>query len=467
MTDLFAARSQMAISLGFHILFAVAGMAMPLLMVLAQWRHRRTGEAVWLELARRWARGTAILFAVGAVSGTVLSFELGLLWPTFMEHAGPLVGMPFSLEGFAFFLEAIFLGVYLYGWDRVGPRAHLLSGVAVALSGLTSGIFVVAVNAWMNTPAGFRLDPPDGTLPGAAVVDVDLWRAFFSAAFPHQAVHMAVAAYASVSFAVLGIHAWRLRAQPASAFHRAAVRIVFPVALVSAPLMVVTGDWAAKHLAEHQPLKLAAAEAQFDTERGAGLTIGGWPDEETGEVRFGLEIPYALSVLAHLDPDAEIQGLRAFPRDEWPPVAVTHVSFQVMVACGFAMLFVAGWGAWIRWRRGAVWESRAWLRAATWALPLGLLAVEAGWFVTEVGRQPWIIRGVMRTADALTPMPYLTVPLVGITALYLFLGVVVLLLLRAHVFHAPAGPVVVAADASAGGPSQPARPEGASPEDPR
>lgn len=437
MTDLFAARSQMAFSLGFHILFAVAGMAMPLFMVIAEWRHLRTGAEVWRELARRWAKGTAILFAVGAVSGTVLSFELGLLWPTFMEHAGPLVGMPFSVEGFAFFLEAIFLGVYLYGWDRVGPRAHLAAGGAVALSGLASGVFVVAVNGFMNTPAGFALDPPGGTLPGATVVDVDLWAAFFNPAFPHQAVHMALAAYASVAFAVLGIHAWRLLADRASAFHRAALRVAFPVALVAAPAMVVTGDWAAKHLAEHQPLKLAAAEAHFDTERGAGLAIGGWPDEETGELRFGFKIPYGLSFLAHLDPDAEVKGLRDFPRDEWPPVAVTHVSFQVMVGCGFAMLFVVGWGAFVRWRRGALWESRAWLRAAGLALPLGLLAVEAGWFVTEVGRQPWIIQGVMRTADAVTPMPYLTVPLVVITLLYLFLGVVVLLLLRAHVFNAP------------------------------
>jgi cytochrome d ubiquinol oxidase subunit I len=202
MDDLLAARLQMAISLGFHILFAVAGMAMPWLMVLAEWRHHRTGDAVYEDLARRWAKGTAILFAVGAVSGTVLSFELGLLWPTFMEHAGPLIGMPFSLEGFAFFLEAIALGIYLYGWDRVPRKVHLLSGVVVGMSGLLSGIFVVAVNSWMNTPRGFRIE--DGRF-----VDVDLWQAFFTPAFPTQATHMALAAYTSVGFAVLGIHAFR------------------------------------------------------------------------------------------------------------------------------------------------------------------------------------------------------------------------------------------------------------------
>src|SRR5688572_15910351 len=201
MDDLLAARFQMGISLGFHILFAVAGMAMPLLMVIAEWRHYRSGHPIYRELAVRWSKGTAILFAVGAVSGTVLSFELGLLWPTFMEHAGPLIGMPFSLEGFAFFLEAIALGIYLYGWDRVSPRVHLASGVVVALSGLASGVFVVAVNAFMNTPQGFRLDA------SGRLVDVDLWRAFFTPAFPTQALHMALAAYSSIAFAVLGIHA--------------------------------------------------------------------------------------------------------------------------------------------------------------------------------------------------------------------------------------------------------------------
>src|SRR6478672_2445225 len=188
MTDLFAARSQMAISLGFHIVFAQIGIAMPLLMVLAEWRWRRTGERAFYDLARRWAKGTAVLFAVGAVSGTVLSFELGLLWPAFMREAGPLIGLPFSLEGFAFFLEAIFLGVYLYGWEKVSRRAHLAAGCAVALSGLASGIFVVAVNAWMNTPSGFVL--VDGQFTG-----VDLRRAFFSPSFGPEALHMVLAAY--------------------------------------------------------------------------------------------------------------------------------------------------------------------------------------------------------------------------------------------------------------------------------
>jgi cytochrome d ubiquinol oxidase subunit I len=419
----------MAVSLGFHILFAVAGMAMPWFMVIAEWRFRRTGDEVYRDIAHRWAKGTAILFAVGAVSGTLLSFELGLLWPTFMEHAGPLIGMPFSLEGFAFFLEAIALGVYLYGWTRVGPKIHLASGVVIAVSGLTSGVFVVAVNAWMNTPRGFRLENGHFT-------DVDLVRAFFTPAFPTQATHMALAAYSSVGFAVLGIHAWQLLRHPQSRFHAAALRIVLPVVLVSAPLQVLSGDRSAKHLAEHQPAKLAAAEALFETTRGAPLTIGGLPDADARTVRGAIELPKLLSVMAKGDPDAEVTGLEATPRADWPPIAVVHGAFQVMVGAGFAMLTVALWGGLLVVRRKRLESSRRFLVAATLAAPLGLVAVEAGWVVTEVGRQPWIIFGIMRVRDAVTPMPGLVFSLIAVTAVYAMLGAVVIVLLYRHVLAA-------------------------------
>jgi cytochrome d ubiquinol oxidase subunit I len=430
MSDLLAARLQMAISLGFHILFAVAGMAMPLLMVIAEYRHHRTGDAAYLDLARRWAKGTAILFAVGAVSGTVLSFELGLLWPTFMEHAGPLIGMPFSLEGFAFFLEAIGLGVYLYGWDKVPKGVHLASGVVVALSGLMSGIFVVAVNAFMNTPRGFRLEE-------GRFVDVDLWQAFFTPAFPTQAAHMAIAAYSSVGFAVLGIHAWRLLRDPQSTFHRAALRVALPIVIVSAPLQVLTGDFAAKQLAEYQPAKLAAAESLFETQRGAPLLIGGWPDVETKSVRGALHVPKLLSVLAKADPDAEVSGLDRVPRQDWPPIPIVHAAFQFMVGSGFLLLFVAIWGGVLLLMRKSPHTRKPFLIAATIVSPLGLLAVEAGWIVTEVGRQPWIIVGVMRVADAVTPMPALTVSLLSVCAIYALLGTVTAIMLRRHVLNVP------------------------------
>ncbi len=431
MHDLLAARSQMAMSLAFHILFAIAGMAMPLLMVLAQWRHQRTGEPAALELAKRWAKGTAILFAVGAVSGTVLSFELGLLWPEFMRHAGPLVGMPFSLEGFAFFLEAIFLGLYLYGWTRLSPRVHLATGVGVAVCGLLSAIFVTSVNAWMNEPAGFVFEDGEFT-------QIRPLEAMFNGAFFSQALHMSLAAYAAVAVAVMGIHAWALRRDPDSALHRTAFRLALALALVAVPAQIVSGDLSSKHIAEAQPIKLAAAESLFETQTRAPLAIGGLPDVEAGELRYAVEIPGALSFLAFADVDAEVAGLDQFPRELWPPVTIVHVAFQIMVACGFAMLALVGLGAalWLlaRFRgRAPPWVDRRYLLLALLATPLGLIAIEAGWVVTEVGRQPWIIVGYMKTADAVTPMPQLVVPFVGFTLLYMFLGVVVLVLLKNHV----------------------------------
>jgi cytochrome d ubiquinol oxidase subunit I len=431
MPDLLAARSQMAVSLIFHIVFAAIGIAMPLLMVIAEWRWQRTGDEEYRTLARRWGRGTAILFAVGAVSGTVLSFELGLLWPRFMGYAGAIIGMPFSLEGFAFFTEAVFLGVYLYGWDRVSPRAHLLSGIAVAVSGMLSGIFVVIANAWMNTPAGF-------TLVNGVPTDI---RPFAAMANPHafpQTLHMTLAAYAATGLAVAGIHALLLRRDPTSGFHRKACGIALAVGAVTAVLQPFSGDVAAKAVARNQPVKLAAFEGHFETRRGAPLHIGGWPDEDARATRWALEIPRGLSLLAFNDPDAEVRGLNDFPRDDWPPVAITHLAFQLMVACGTIMALVGLWAGWRRWRHKGDWSaSRRFLLAVGLSAPLGFVAIEAGWIVTEVGRQPWIIYGIMRTREAVTPMPGLIVPFLTFTVLYLLLGAMTVWLIWRQVIASP------------------------------
>jgi len=419
MSDLLAARSQMAVSLAFHIVFALIGIAMPVLMVVAERRWRSTGDPVYLDLAKRWARGTAILFAVGAVSGTVLSFELGLLWPRFMELAGPVIGMPFSLEGFAFFTEAIFLGVYLYGWDRVSPRAHLLSGVLVAVSGAASGVFVVIANAWMNTPTGFTL--VDGRL-----TDIDPIAAMLNpAAFP-QTLHMILAAYAATGFAVAGIHAFILLRNRTSAFHRHALAIGLLVGAPAAVLQPLAGDIAARHVARHQPVKLAAMEALDSTRAGAPLKIG-----------FGVEIPYALSLLAFHDPHAEVKGLDAVPPEEWPNVPLVHFSFQVMLALGSYLALVGLWATWLVWRKRDVTTERRFLWAVAIATPCGFLATEAGWMATELGRQPWVISGVMKTADAVTPMPGLVVPFVTFTLLYCVLGAIVTLLLYRQIVRSP------------------------------
>jgi cytochrome d ubiquinol oxidase subunit I len=425
--DLLAARLQMAISLGFHILFAVAGMAMPCLTVLAEWRYYKSGEAIYRDLAHRWAKGTAILFAVGAISGTVLSFELGLLWPRFMAQAGPLIGMPFSLEGLAFFLEAIALGIYLYGWQRVSRRIHLWSGVVVAVSGAASGVLVIAVNAFMNTPRGFVLDDK------GEIVSVDLWAAFFTPAFPVQAAHMLTAAYASVGFAVLGIHAARLLKNPRDPFHRAALRLVLPLLIVVMPLQLLSGDLAAKHLAVYQPAKLAAAEALWETQSGAPLLVGGIPLDGGERVVLGVHIPKLLSFMAHGDFSAKVIGLQDFSPDVRPPVLIPHLAFQAMVGCGTLMIAMCAWAAWLLWRKREIETDRRFLWAAVASAPLGLIAVEAGWTVTEVGRQPWIIQGYMRVQDAVTPMPGLQYSLFASIAVYLLLGSVVALLLYRQV----------------------------------
>ncbi|HEY7893322.1 MAG TPA: cytochrome ubiquinol oxidase subunit I [Gemmatimonadaceae bacterium] len=430
MGDVLAARSQMAVSLGFHILFAVVGIAMPVLMVIAEARWRRTGDAMYLELAKRWAKGTAILFAVGAVSGTVLSFELGLLWPGFMRFAGAIIGMPFSLEGFAFFAEAIFLGVYLYGWSRISARAHIAAGVLVALSGAASALFVVLANAWMNSPAGFQL-------VNGAPTDVDPVAAMLTpAAFP-EVLHMLLAAYAATGFAVAGIHGFMLLRDQRNAFHRRALVVALIVGTPAAILQPLSGDISARYVAQWQPPKLAAMEGQFRTEAGAPLRIGGVPDVAAQRTRWAFEIPHGLSLLAFHDPQAVVRGLDAVPRRDWPPVPVVHIAFQVMVGLGTLLAVVGIWVAIAAWRRTELAANRWLMRAVVVASPMGFVCIEAGWTVTEVGRQPWVIYGVMRTADAVTPMPGLIVPFVLISALYCFLGVIVAWLLYDLVMRSP------------------------------
>lgn len=421
-TDLLAARTQMAVSLGFHIIFAEIGVAMPLLMVLAEWRWRRTGDPVYRELARRWARGTAILFAVGAVSGTVLSFELGLLWPGFMRFAGAIIGMPFSLEGFAFFTEAIFLGIYLYGWERIGPRAHLAAGIVVAVSGAASAAFVVLVNAWMNAPVGFRV------AAGGRLIDIDPVMGMQSPAAFQQALHMLLAAYAATGMAVAGLHAWLLMKGRAPEFHRRALAVALMVGAPAALLQPLSGDLSARVVAVTQPIKLAALEGQWDTERGAPLRIGGLPNADREETRFAIEIPHALSLMAFHDPNAEVRGLRSVVPDDRPPVAIVHIAFQVMVGLGSLLAAIALAALVSVLRRKNLASTRWLLVALAIATPFGFIATEAGWVVTEVGRQPWVVQGLLRTRDAVTPMPGLVVPMLFFALLYAGLAIVVVAL---------------------------------------
>jgi cytochrome d ubiquinol oxidase subunit I len=426
LSDLLAARSQMAISLGFHIVFAEIGIAMPLLMVLAEWRWHRTGDPEYLTLAKRWAKGSAVLFAVGAVSGTVLSFELGLLWPRFMKFAGPIIGIPFSLEGFAFFTEAIFLGIYLYGWEKISTRAHLAAGAIVALSGAASAMFVVMVNAWMNTPTGI-------TVVAGQVTELDPIAGMFNPSTAQQVIHMLIASYAATALAVAGLHAAILRRKGDSVFHRRAMMVALAVGVPAAILQPLSGDLSARVVAQWQPVKLASLEGNFDTQAGAPLRIGGIPDVDAMKTRYAIEIPHGLSLLAFHDPNAVVIGLKKFAREYWPPVVVVHMAFQLMVALGTAMALVGLWTAVTYFRRRDVVANRALLLALAIITPFGFIATEAGWTVTEVGRQPWVVSGLVKTADAVTPMTGLVYPMMLFTLLYIGLSVIVVAVIRSIV----------------------------------
>ncbi|GGH57374.1 cytochrome d ubiquinol oxidase subunit I [Filimonas zeae] len=422
MNDFLAARSQMALSLGFHIVFSCIGMVMPFFMAVAHYYYLKTGKDVYKNVTKAWSKGVAIFFATGAVSGTVLSFELGLLWPTFMKHAGPIFGMPFSLEGTAFFIEAIALGFFLYGWNRFNRWFHWFTGVVVGVSGLVSGILVVAANAWMNSPAGF--DYLNGEY-----LNIDPIKAMFNDAWFSQALHMCIAAFAATGFAVAGVHALMIVRGSHVAFHTKAFRIAAVFAAAAAILQPLSGDLSAKDVAHRQPAKLAAMEAHFHTEKGAPLIIGGIPDEKNKKVDYAVKIPGLLSFMVAEDFNAEVKGLDAIPEENHPPVAVTHYAFQVMVGLGMIMLLISVLYFIGLWKKKQWLESKWLLKLFVIATPLGFIAVEAGWTVTEVGRQPWIINGIMRTADAVTPMPGINYSFYLFSAVYISLAVIVTFML--------------------------------------
>lgn len=426
MDDLIAARLQMALSLGFHIVFACIGMTMPVLMAFSEWRWLRTGRQVYLDITKAWSKGVAIFFAVGAVSGTVLSFELGLLWPEFMRHAGAIIGMPFSWEGTAFFVEAIALGIFLYGWNRLNRWVHWASGIVVGISGVLSGIFVVAANSWMNSPAGF--DWVDGR-----AVNIDPVKAMFNDAWLSQAIHMTLAAFVATGFAVAGVHAFLLLKNRKNIFHQQALRTALLFASVAALLQPISGDYSAKDIAKRQPAKLAAMEALYKTSKPASLVIGGIPNDKEERVDYAIHLPGFLSFLAHGDFKAEVKGLDQFRKEDRPPVLITHIAFQVMVGAGFLLAMCSVLYLLFSWRWRHILLKKWWLYLIALTTPLGFLAVEAGWTVTEVGRQPWIIYGVMRTKDAVSSMPGLQYSFYVICTVYILLSVIIFWLMRRQI----------------------------------
>lgn len=411
MDTVLSARALMGVSFVFHTFFTPLGIGMPLLLFITEGIGLRTGDPRYRRLARGWTPVVGLMFAVGAVSGTVLSFELGLLWPNFMDRAGGIIGMPFSLEGFAFFTEAIFLAIYIYGWDRLSPVAHWLCGIPLFLSAAISAVFVIAANAWMNEPEGF--DVINGK-----VTNVDPWDAMFNAAWFHEALHGTLASYVTTGFAVAAVYAWFWLRGRRDSQTMLGLKVAMGMAAIAIPLQIAAGDIASQAVAKDQPAKFAAMEAQRVTERGAPIRIGGIPTSD-GE-RFAIEIPRMLSFLGFRDFNAEVTGIDAFPVDERPPIGRTHLLFDVMVGSGFAMLGIGAWFWFMVWRRRrGHFDPGPWLlRAVVLGGVLGFVAVEAGWFVTEWGRQPWVVRGFLKTADAATDRNGIDVFFVLFTLLY-------------------------------------------------
>jgi cytochrome bd ubiquinol oxidase subunit I len=398
MSNLLAARATMGTTLAFHMIFSALGVGMPILLCAAEGLGLRTGNPVWYALARRWSQAFSILFIVGAVSGTALSFEFGLLWPRFMSFASGVIGLPFALEGFAFFTEGIFLGLYLYGWDRLSARAHWLCSLPIVLGGTASAFFVVTANAWMNAPVGFRA--ADGT-----VVSVDPLAAMFNPYTPSQTVHTILACYQVAAFATAAVYAVALLRGHRESYYQRGLLLPMLLGSVVAPVQAFIGDLSAKTVAAQQPAKLAAMEGLFQTTAGAPLRILGIANPATGQTNFSIEIPKLLSWLAHGRLDATVTGLDAFPRADWPAVTIVHLAFDVMVGTGALMIVLPVW-FWVLYLRHGrtVPRSRTMLWAAALTGPLAFIALEAGWMVTELGRQPWIIQGVMRTSAAVTPV---------------------------------------------------------------
>ncbi len=419
MDSLAAARASFAVSLAFHIVFAALGVGMPLLLCVAEGLGLFRRDAVWYALARRWSKAVGILFVIGAVSGTTISFELGLLWPRFMAIASGVIGLAFTLEGFTFFLEAIFLGIYLYGWDRLSPMVHWLATWPLVLSGAAGTWLVVSANAWMNAPAGFKL-------VNGKVTDINPIAAIFNPATPAEPIHMLIAAYQVTGFGIAAVYAVALLQGRRSAYYRRGLFLGLLLATISAPLQAIAGDSAAVMVAKNQPVKLAAMEALFHSTAGAPETLFGFVNVATGKVTFALQIPRLLSFLAYRNFSATVAGLDAFPRSDWPTfVPIVHWAFDIMVGLGGLMILLPllCWLGYFRYyRHGRQVPLGRWLlRGLAIMGPLSFVAMEAGWVVTEMGRQPWIIYNVMLVQNGVT-----TVSGLGIT-FFLFAGIYVLL----------------------------------------
>jgi cytochrome d ubiquinol oxidase subunit I len=418
---LLEARQMQALSLGIHIPLVCFGVAFPAIVLFMEGMYHRTGKVAYRQIAKRWSKVMLILFAVGVVTGTILSFELGILWPRFMEEFGEVFGLAFALEGLSFFIEAIFITIYVYGWDKLSEKAHFLVGIPIVITGLTGSFLVITVNGWMNNPTGFDIVNDE-------VTNVRPMEALFNSYFWHEWFHMYVAGFIVAGFLVAGVYAYAWLKGNRDHYHRAALIVPLTVACIAAPVQLLMGDWAGREVADTQPVKLAAFEGLDQTEKGADFNIGGiyWDGENHG----GINIPDMLSLLAYHDPNATVEGLDSVPADDRPPVAVVRNAFSLMVAIGTGLVVLAAWYLLTWFRRARLPRSKWFYRLVTIAGPAAFVALIAGWIVTEVGRQPWIVYEVMRVEEAVTGAEGIPVGYATLAAVYLGLIVVVFWLLR-------------------------------------
>ncbi len=423
MSELLAARAQMGTSLAFHIVFAALGVGLPLLLCIAEGLALWRKDAAWMMLTRRWTKAFALLFAIGAVSGTILSFEIGLLWPTYTKFSGSIIGLPFALEGFAFFLEAVFLGLYLYGWERLSPRAHWLCSFPLWIAGAASAWFIVSANSWMNTPAGFEMK-------NGQVTGINPFQAIFNPSTPYETTHMLLAAYVATGFGIATVYAIAMLRGKRGEYYRKGLLLGMAMGAIAIPLKIFSGDMNARFLLDAQPAKLAAMEGVFHTGKGVPLKILGIVDDKTGQILYAIEIPDGLSILGTGNPNGTITGLDAYAPNNRPDPFFVHPSFDGMVGSGFFTLFIAGvfWLLYFR-RKRLVPENRLLLWGIVLSGPLSFIAIELGWMVTELGRQPWVIYGILRTQDAVTTAPGLDVSFAAFSGIYVVLAITLTVLL--------------------------------------
>jgi cytochrome d ubiquinol oxidase subunit I len=422
-TTLEMARSQMAFTLGFHIILASLGVALPALMLIANYRGLRRNDADALKLAQRWSKAVAVTFAVGAVTGTVLSFEFGLLWPAFTGRFGPVFGVLFAIEGIFFFLEAIFIAIYIFGWKHLSPWAHFWSGVPVVIAGLGGAFAVVAVNSWMNQPQGYS--PTSGK-----VTSVEPLKVIFNPAVPYEVPHMILAAYLVTGFLVASIYAVGMLRGRRDRIHRLGLLIPLTVACIATPIQFAVGDTAARAIAKDQPIKFAAMECVQKTSTDVTEYLGGRCT--SSGIKGGIGIPGLDSILVGGSTSTQVTGLDSVPSDDRPPAdTLLHWAFDAMVGICTLLILLGLWFGIYWWRKKDFPQTRWFLHATAVSGFAAVVALECGWIVTEVGRQPWIVYNVMRTSDAVTQAGGVGVTFAAIVALYLALGATLVITLRA------------------------------------